>query len=149
MNKEGVPYSSKHSLSCSSLLYSLSLFCNIYIINVTLFCATFSLYVQNLTVYIPELRKLLIIFCATFNPPAQEKVVFKWHQLQNIKTKSSYMYRLLYHSKICHFAHRVYLFLLCSYQSQEQLFPQTALATWSLQWRQIVSSEARAEFLNI
>jgi hypothetical protein len=48
---------------------------------------------ENFTIYMPE---LLLYFCGLFNPPAQEKGVLKWHQLQSIKHRDNFISTFLH-----------------------------------------------------
>jgi hypothetical protein len=43
-----------------------------------------------------------------------------------------YMYHLLYHTKIRHSAHTLHLCVPNESHNKQRLFPQTALAGWSL-----------------
>jgi hypothetical protein len=48
---------------------------------------------ENFTIYIP---KLLLFSCGLFNPPAQEKGVLKWCQLQSIKHRDNFISAFLH-----------------------------------------------------
>jgi hypothetical protein len=56
-----------------------------------------------------------------------------WHNITNpLKPSGHYMYHLLWHTKILHSAHRVYLCVSYGSHNKQRLFPQTALTGWAL-----------------
>jgi hypothetical protein len=52
--------------------------------------------------------------------------------LNPLEPSGYYMYHLLYHTKTRHFAHTLHLRVPYESHNKQRLFPQTALAGWSL-----------------
>jgi hypothetical protein len=59
-------------------------------------------------------------------------VLIHSRQINSLKPSGYYMYRLLWHTKTLHSAHRVYLWVPYEFHNKQQLSPYTALTGWAL-----------------